>query len=83
MILHSLWNDLFDEETIRKQLDIARHRRAVEQGRAEGIAEGEKIGMNKARVSLAKKLIALGSMSHEEIAKITELPLEQIDELAS
>ena len=71
MILHSLWNDLFAEETIRKQLDAARRKRDIEQGRTEE------------KISLARKLISLGSMSREEIAKITELPLEQIDELAS
>ena len=59
--------ELFDEETMRKQLDAAHRKRDIEQG----------------KITVAHNLLSLGTMSHEEIAKITELPLEQIDELAS
>ena len=59
--------ELFDEETMRKQLDAAHRKRDIEQG----------------KITVARNLLSLGTMSHEEIAKITELPLEQIDELAS
>ena len=71
----SMMYELFDEETMRKQLDAARHKRDVEQGEAQGII--------KANRSLARKLLSLGTMSREEIADLTELSLDQIDELAS
>ena len=87
----SMMYELFDEETMRKQLDAARHKRDVEQGRAEGIVEGRAEGIvegraegkNEEKISLARKLISLGSMSREEIAALTELPIEQINKLAS
>ena len=56
-------------------MDAARHKRDVEQGEAQGII--------KANRSLARKLLSLGTMSREEIADLTELSLDQIDELAS
>ena len=79
--------ELFDEETMRKQLDAAHRKRDIEQGRtegrAEGLAEGEAKGIIKANLSLARKLLSLGTMSREEIANLTELSIEQINELAS
>ena len=67
----SMMYELFDEETMRKQLDAAHRKRDIEQGRTEE------------KVSLARKIISLGSMSREEIAALTELPIEQINKLAS
>ncbi|MCH5348843.1 MAG: hypothetical protein J1E40_05930 [Oscillospiraceae bacterium] len=39
--------ELFDEETMRKQLDTARSKRDIEKGRAEGKAEGRAEGIEK------------------------------------
>ncbi|MCH5194713.1 MAG: hypothetical protein J1F11_12190 [Oscillospiraceae bacterium] len=55
--------ELFDEETMRKQLDIARSKRDIEKGRAEGKAEGiEKMiaamrasGLTEEQIEAAKK----------------------------
>ena len=63
----SHWNYLFDEETMQKQLDIARSRREFENG----------------KISVAIKLLSLGTMSQEDIAKVTDLTIEKIKELAS
>lgn len=59
--------ELFDEETMRKQLDKAQRKRDFENGKA----------------SVALNLLALGTMSREDIAKVTGLPIEKINELSS
>ena len=44
------------------------------EGRVEGIAEG--------RVESAQKLLELGKLTNEEIAQVTGLTIEQIEEMA-
>lgn len=66
--------ELFDEETMRKQLDTARSRRDVEKGKAEGKFEE--------KISVALNLLSLGTMSQEDIAKVTDLTIEKIKELS-
>ena len=63
----SMMQELFDEETMRKQLDTARSRRDVEETRKEN-----------ALIMLAK-----GKLSIEEIAEYSGLALEKVKELAS
>ena len=71
--------ELFDEETMRKQLEAARSRRDIEKGRAEGKAEGKA----ESKIAVALKLLARGKETLEEIAEDSELPIEKIKELAS
>ena len=59
--------ELFDEETMRRQLDTARSRKDVERG----------------KIEVALNLLTLGTMSQEDIAKVTNLTIEKIKELAS
>lgn len=61
----SMMQELFDEETLRRQLDAARSRRDFEQG----------------RITVAKNLILLGNMSPEDIAKVSDLTIEKVKEL--
>ena len=61
---------LFDEEVMRKQYDIASRRKEREEGRLEGI------------VSTAQALIEFGGMSLENISTITGLPLSKVQELS-
>jgi hypothetical protein len=42
--------------------------------------QGEEIGMAKARMEMAKRLKASG-MPHQEIAELTDLSLEDIEQL--
>ena len=62
----SMMQELFDEETLRRQLDAARSRRDIEQG----------------KIAVAKNLIILGNMSPEDIAKVSDLTVETIKELS-
>ncbi len=66
----SMMQELFDEETMRKQLDTARSRRDVERGKSEE------------KILLAERLIARGKDNFEDIADLTNLSLEKIEEIA-
>mgnify|MGYP002856929632 FL=1 len=48
--------------------------------RAEGIAEGERIGEERGRLETARNLFSL-NLTNEQIAAATGLPLETIREL--
>ena len=84
-----MMTQLFDEETMRKQYDIASRRESLEQGikigEERGLKIGEerglKIGEERAKLSFASTLIAKGIMSLDEISQITGLPLEKIKTL--
>ena len=71
----SHWNYLFDEETMQKQLDIAKGKREFENGKAEGKAEE--------KISLALNMLKKGKLSIEDIAEYSGLALEKVKELAS
>ena len=75
--------ELFDEETMRKQLDTARSRRDLEKGRAEGRAEGRTEGKAEEKISIALNMLAKGKLSVEEVAEYSDLALEKVKELAS
>lgn len=77
-----MMEELFDEETMRRQLDIARSRRYYEKGLAKGIEKGIEKGETKGKMSVALNLLSLGTMSQEDIAKATDLTLEEIRELS-
>ena len=65
---------LFDEEYQREQYNIALARQA----REEGIVYGREEGREESREETALNLLALGSLSIEEIAKVTQLPVEKV-----
>ena len=62
-----MMQELFDEETLRRQLEIARSKRDFEQG----------------KIAVAKNLILLGNMSPEDIAKVSDLTVETVKELSA
>ncbi len=88
-----MMTQLFDEETMRKQYDIASRRESLEQGikigeerglklgEERGMERGVKIGEERTKLSLASALITKGIMSLDEISQITGLPLEKIKTL--
>ena len=84
-----MMTQLFDEETMRKQYDIASRRESLEQGikigEERGLKIGEerglKLGEERTKLSLASALITKGIMSLDEISQITGLPLEKIKTL--
>ena len=84
-----MMTQLFDEETMRKQYDIASRRESLEQGikigEERGLKLGEerglKLGEERTKLSLASALITKGIMSLDEISQITGLPLEKIKTL--
>ena len=51
------------------------------EGRTDGIAEGITQGRTDGKLEDARKLLELNTMSVEQIAYVTELPIEQIHEL--
>lgn len=67
--------ELFDEQAQRRDYNTARDKIMRAEGRAEGKLEG--------KIAVAFNLLSLGTVSKEDIAKATELPLEKIEELAS
>ena len=76
-----MMTQLFDEETMRKQYDIASRRENLEQGIKIGEERGLKLGEERTKLSLASALITKGIMSLDEISQITGLPLEKIKTL--
>ena len=54
----------------------------IAEGRVEGIAEGRVAGITEGRVESAQKLLELGKLTNEEIAQVTGLTIEQIEEMA-
>ena len=64
----------YDEEATMR----AFRREGYEDGYTEGIATGLAKGERKKAVEAARKLLALNTMSVEQIAYVTELPIEQI-----
>ena len=73
---------LFDEEVMRKQYDIASRRAEREAGRLEGRSEGINVGRMETMISTAQALINMGAMSLENISLATGLPLEKVEELS-
>ena len=67
----SMMQELFDEETLRRQLDAARSKRDIEKGKAEE------------KIAVAKRLILLGTVSPEDIAKVSDLTVEKVKELSA
>ena len=49
-------------------------------GKAEGLIEGEAMGIANANIATAKRLLSMG-FSVQDIAKATSLPIEQVEEL--
>ncbi len=50
------------------------------EGKAEGLIEGEAMGIANANIATAKRLLSMG-FSVQDIAKATSLPIEQVEEL--
>ena len=48
----------------------------------DGMEKGEKKGIKKEKTEIAKKLLAMGTISKNDIAKITGLDLKYLNELA-
>ena len=71
----------YDEEATMR----AFRKEGYEDGRADGYTEGKSDGLaegeRKKAVEDARKLLELNTMSVEQIAYVTELPIEQIREL--
>ena len=73
---------LFDEEVMRKQYDIASRRKEREEGRLEGRLEGMIAGEEKNKLLTAQTLINMGLLSLENISLATGLPLSKVQELS-
>lgn len=66
---------LFDEAYLREQYNISE----FEAGKVEGIAEGRA----KEKINMASNMLRSGLLSKENIAMMTELPIETINKLAA
>ncbi len=70
------------ERDIRSGLANAEER-GIKIGRKEGISIGAKQGINATKITNARNLLAMNVLTHEQIAKGVELPIEKIEELAA
>ena len=72
------------KERIREEEAMNIFDKAYEDGRIDGIEEGIEKGIieGSKQTSTAKKLLALGKLSIDDIAESTSLPIETIKELA-
>ena len=51
------------------------------EGKAEGIAEGKKIGLAEEKLATAKRMLDKGYYSLEDIAELTNLSLADVEKL--
>ena len=66
------------EADYRNEIELNR-----EEARDEGLMEGMKQGENNKALSTARNLLAMGLLTHEQIARATELPLDEVERLAA
>ena len=86
-----MMSELFDEQAQRNDYNIARDEQVriaslaegKAEGRVEGRAEGRAEGKNEGKIDVALNLLALGTISKEDIAAATGFTLERIKELAT
>lgn len=86
-----MMSELFDEQAQREAYDEAIKKQMIEmgekigeqRGEQRGKQIGEKIGEQKKMLDIALNLLALGTVSKEDIAKATGFTLEKIKELAA
>lgn len=64
-----------------RQKAIRDQRHMLASGRREGLREGEKLGEQRGKLEMARKMLARGRDTVEEIAEITGLSLEEIQKL--
>ncbi len=69
---------IMDEKAVKRRAEEL----GREEGLKEGIEEGIKKGSQKEKINIAKKLLS-EKMDFVFISKITELPLEEIEQIAS
>ena len=87
----TMMSELFDEQAQREAYDEAIKKQMIEmgekigeqRGEQRGKQIGEKIGEQKKMLDIALNLLALGTVSKEDIAKATGFTLEKIKELAA
>ena len=53
----------------------------IAEGKEIGLAEGEAMGIANANIATAKRMLAKGCYSLEDIAELTSLPIEQVEAL--
>ena len=82
-----MMSELFDEQAQREDYNAARDKEvraeAKAEGRAEGRAEGQVEGRAEGMLNAALNMLALGTISKEDIAKVTGFTIERIKELAA
>lgn len=49
--------------------------------RKEGFVEGKKEGLKESRIETAKRLLALGALTDEQIAEATDMSVEEVHRL--
>ena len=83
----TMMSELFDEQAQREDYNAARDKEvraeAKAEGRAEGRAEGQVEGRAEGMLNAALNMLALGTISKEDIAKVTGFTIERIKELAA
>ena len=53
----------------------------IAKGKEMGLIEGEAMGIANANIATAKRMLAKGCYSLEDIAELTSLPIEQVEAL--
>ena len=69
--------DMYNEV---KKIDWSKY---IAKGKKDGLAEGEKLGIAKALLESAKRMIKKGIYSLEEIAENLDLPLNEVQALSA
>jgi hypothetical protein len=54
----------------------------MEKGEKAGMEKGEKAGMEKSKAQIAKNMLNAGNFTLQQIATLTELPLQTVENLA-
>ena len=65
----------------QEEYDRNRRREGMEEGEKLGFERGERSGITIGKQETARNLIAMGILSHEQIAQATDLSLEELKAL--
>ena len=77
-----IYEQMFDDEENMRMLKEAYREEGLKEGREAGLKEGREEGREEGKADIVRVMVSKG-MSPEEVANITDLPLEDVVRMAS
>ena len=77
-VIYAMANKFLDSMDMNKIREVIRMTKLGQMLRDEGIALGKELGREQGKLDMVKKLLVENLLEPEQIARITDLPLETI-----